>query len=147
MILVAYLSLIAAVVWITYQAGRPRSQRWLLNQPTSTQRGLLGMSLAGASLIFLIALSVPGLVSVSSAGVGLLALLALGALAYAAGVILWQGSLAFALRLGGWLLMAFPLVVPTTLTLTLPIVALLSVTLLPIDVGEQKAPAAYVAEP
>lgn len=50
--------------------------------------------------------------------------LAVGAVLSSTGSIVWQGSLAFALRLSGWLLMATALVVPSQLTLILPLLAI-----------------------
>jgi hypothetical protein len=60
----------------------------------------------------------------------------LGSIVYAAGLLGWRGGQALGLRVLGWILMAAALVVPSTLTLGLPLVALLALTLAPIP--EQK---------
>jgi hypothetical protein len=66
--------------------------------------------------------------------------LSLGSVVYAAGLLAWRGGQALGLRVLGWVLMAAALVIPSTLTLGLPVVALLALTLAPIP--EQKvAPA------
>jgi hypothetical protein len=58
-----------------------------------------------------------------------LAMLGAGGLLFAAGVIVWRGSAALALRALGWGLAVAALAVPSMLTLALPPVALLVVTL------------------
>jgi hypothetical protein len=64
-----------------------------------------------------------------------------GALGYAIGLGVWLDRAAFALRLSGWLLMAAALVVPSTLTLALPVVAAMVVTVadLPSGRGPQRS--------
>jgi hypothetical protein len=57
------------------------------------------------------------------------ALISLGAVAYAAGLLAWRGGQAVGLRILGWVLMVIALVIPSTLTLALPLVALLATTL------------------
>jgi hypothetical protein len=57
---------------------------------------------------------------------GLLAALGVGAVTFTVGVILRRWSGAERVRLGGWVLMALPLLVPSTLTLALPLVAALA---------------------
>ena len=58
-----------------------------------------------------------------------------GALLYAIGLGVWLDRAASALRLSGWLLMAAALVVPSTLTLALPGVAAMVVTVANIPSG------------
>jgi hypothetical protein len=60
----------------------------------------------------------------------------LGSIVYAAGLLAWRGGQALGLRVLGWVLMVAALVIPSTLTLGLPLVALLSLTLAPVP--EQK---------
>jgi hypothetical protein len=60
----------------------------------------------------------------------------LGSIVYAAGLLAWQGGRALGLRVLGWILMVAAFMFPTTLTLGLPMVALLALTLAPIP--EQK---------
>jgi hypothetical protein len=49
-----------------------------------------------------------------------------------AGLLAWRGGQALGLRILGWVLMVTALMIPSTLTLGLPLVALLAVTLAPI---------------
>jgi hypothetical protein len=58
-----------------------------------------------------------------------------GALLYAVGLGLWLDRTALGLRLSGWMLMAAALVVPSTLTLALPVVAAMVVTVANIPSG------------
>jgi hypothetical protein len=51
-----------------------------------------------------------------------------GSLFYLSGLVLWRGKAAFVLRLFGWLLLVVPALVPSTLSLSLPILAILAVT-------------------
>jgi hypothetical protein len=65
----------------------------------------------------------------SAAASVIAALAATGAALYGAGLLLWSGSAAWLLRLGGWTLMICAAAVPSHLTLLLPLVAALAVTL------------------
>jgi hypothetical protein len=56
----------------------------------------------------------------------------LGSIVYAAGLLAWRGGQALGLRVLGWILMVAALVIPSTLTLGLPLVAALALTLAPI---------------
>jgi chemotaxis signal transduction protein len=56
-----------------------------------------------------------------------------GAALYIAGVILWRGRTAYVVRFVGWLLVTAPLAVPSTLTLALPLAALLVVSLTEVE--------------
>jgi hypothetical protein len=58
--------------------------------------------------------------------------LSLGSAVYAVGLLAWRGGRALGLRVLGWVPMAAALVIPSTLTLGLPLVALLALTLAPI---------------
>jgi hypothetical protein len=62
------------------------------------------------------------------------AAVSLGGAVYAAGLLAWRGGQALGLRILGWVLMVMALVIPSTLTLGLPLVALLAVALAPIPV-------------
>lgn len=59
------------------------------------------------------------------------ALAATGAVSYGAGLLWWSGPAAWLLRLGGWTLMICAVAIPSHLTLLLPLVAALAVTLYP----------------
>jgi hypothetical protein len=65
----------------------------------------------------------------SALGIALLLALALGGTNFAAGVLRWRGASARRLRIVGWAAMMCALLVPTTLSLALPLVALLALTL------------------
>jgi hypothetical protein len=56
-----------------------------------------------------------------------------GSALYSAGAASWTGNPAFWLRGIGWILMAIACLVPSTLTLGLPLVALLAFALVPIS--------------
>ena len=60
------------------------------------------------------------------------AAVSLGGVVYAAGVLAWRGGQALGLRILGWVLLVTALVIPSTLTLGLPLVALLALALVPI---------------
>ena len=59
----------------------------------------------------------------SAVGSAIAALAATGAVSYGAGLLLWNGSAAWLLRLGGWTLMICTAAVPSHLTLLLPLAA------------------------
>jgi hypothetical protein len=61
----------------------------------------------------------------------LLTTMFLGSIAFMLGVILWRGRVALALRSIGWLLIVGAAAVPSTLTLALPLLAVLSLALSP----------------
>jgi hypothetical protein len=48
---------------------------------------------------------------------------------YAAGLLAWRGGQALGLRILGWILMVTAFAIPSTLTLGLPLVALLALAL------------------
>ena len=56
-----------------------------------------------------------------------------GSALFAIGAANWTGTTAFLLRCAGWLLMVIALVTPSTLTLGLPLVAVLAFALVPIS--------------
>jgi hypothetical protein len=60
------------------------------------------------------------------------AAVSLGGVVYAAGLLAWRGGQALGLRILGWVLMVTALAIPSTLTLGLPLVALLALALAPI---------------
>jgi hypothetical protein len=65
-----------------------------------------------------------------------------GAVTYLFGTLIGYGGLAVHLRWVGWIVIALPLVVPSTFSIALPLVALLAVTLRPLPSrpeGEQAA--------
>jgi hypothetical protein len=56
----------------------------------------------------------------------------LGGVVYAAGLLAWRGGQALGLRILGWVLLLMAFAIPSTLTLGLPLVALLALALAPI---------------
>ena len=54
-----------------------------------------------------------------------------GALLYLAGTLIWHGRVALSLRWVGWVILIVPLLIPSTFSLALPIVAGLALTLRP----------------
>jgi len=78
----------------------------------------------------------------------LTAAICVGAVIYLCGTVLGYGGLALRLRWVGWIVMTLPLVVPSTFSLALPIVALLAVTLRPLPPRpEREQPSADVVVP
>jgi hypothetical protein len=67
----------------------------------------------------------------SAVASAIVAIAAAGAVSYGAGLLRWSGPVAWLLRLGGWTLMICAAVIPSHLTLLLPLVAALAVTLYP----------------
>jgi hypothetical protein len=138
-VLLGYVFLAGVVAWMLGRRDRP----WVLRL---TEPGRRRVRLAAAVLD----------IAVGAVGVAVLGLqledpghllgwaigvaLSLGSVVYAAGLLAWRGGRALGLRVLGWVLMVAALVVPSTLTLGLPLVALLALTLAPVP--EQKlAPA------
>ena len=65
-----------------------------------------------------------------------------GATLMGLGVAVWWGRLAWCLRVGGWLLIAFGALVPSILTLTMPLVALSAFSLRRSDSRRHESPPA-----
>jgi hypothetical protein len=74
----------------------------------------------------------------SAAASAIAAIAVTGAVSYGAGLLRWSGSAAWLLRLGGWALMIGAAVVPSHLTLLLPLIAALAVTLYPSGPSHQE---------
>jgi hypothetical protein len=138
MIDVAYLVFLIALVWAVIRRRRP----WIRRVGGAGQQALrlttLALAIAiGALGCLVVAIQPPGQQGIYrwlgyAAGSTLLA----GALLCSIGLCIWLDRPAFALRLSGWMLMAAALVVPSTLTLALPVVAAMVVTLANIPSGE-----------
>lgn len=119
MIFIAYLTLLLAIFWLL--SGRPAASR------VDRVARLIAVPVA-------VALIVVGLLQISrhtatTAGNVLLVILALGAGTYLSGVLLWDWRTGRRLRAAGWVAVVVSLAVPTTLSLALPLVALLVPTL------------------
>jgi hypothetical protein len=140
---VAYLVFLIAIVWAVIRRRRP----WIGRVSGAGQQGLrlIAMVLAiaiGSLGCLVITIQPPGQHGIYRwLGYAVGSTMLVGALLYAIGVGVWLDRPAFALRLSGWILMAAALVVPSTLTLALPVVAALVVTVanLPSGRGPQRS--------
>jgi hypothetical protein len=144
----AYLVLLGAVVWAVVRRRRP----WVRRLGTAGRRRLrllvMVLTIAVAWLgVLLIAAQVPGQQSgiYRWSGYAVGAALLGGALLHAVGLSRWHGRAAFALRLSGWVLLTATLMVPSTMTLALPLAAAMVVTLatVPPDSGTQGRPVVH----
>jgi hypothetical protein len=131
--LLVYAFLAGVIVWAFGRRGGP----WILRLSAPGQQRV---RLAAAMLV----------TAVSAMGIAVLGLqlggddhahvlgwtigaaVSLGGAVYAAGLLAWRGGQALGLRILGWVLMVMALVIPSTLTLGLPLVALLALALAPI---------------
>ena len=130
MLLVAY----AFLAVVTALVLGPRGGPWLLRLSEPGQQrvrlaaGVLDTTV-GALGVAVLGLQLGAADHVHVLGWMIGALISLGAVAYAAGLLAWRGGQAVGLRILGWVLMVIALVIPSTLTLALPLVALLATTL------------------
>jgi hypothetical protein len=133
----AYLVLLIAIVWAVIRRRRP----WIRRVSAAGQQRLrltaMVLAIAVGSLGGLvIAIQPPGQHGIYRwSGYAVGSTMVAGALLYAIGLGVWLDRTAFALRLSGWVLMAAALVVPSTLTLALPVVAAMLVTVANIPPG------------
>lgn len=131
MLLVAYALLAGLLAWAFGRRGGP----WILRlREPSQQRVRLAAGLID-SVVSAVGLAVLGLQLGDQGhvlGWAIGAAVSLGAVLYAAGLLGWRGGRALGLRVLGWVLMAAAVMVPSTLTLGLPLVAVLALTLAPI---------------
>jgi hypothetical protein len=133
----AYLVFLIALVWAVIRRRRP----WISRISAASQQALrlIAMVLAiaiGSLGCLVIAIQPPGQHGIYRwLGYAVGSTMLVGALQYAIGLGIWLDRPAFALRLSGWMLMAAALVVPSTLTLALPVVAAMVVTLANIPSG------------
>ena len=140
---IAYLAFLIAMVWAVIRRRRP----WIGRVSGAGQQGLrltaMVLAIAIGSLgCLVIAIQPPGQHGIYRwLGYAVGSTMLVGALLYAIGLVVWLDRPAFALRLSGWMLMAAALVVPSTLTLALPVVAAMVVTLanLPSGQGPQRS--------
>jgi hypothetical protein len=123
MTFLAYLTLSVALLSLLGRETRGWLRRAGPQRELAVRMGALAAGVAAvlAALIFVEQAS--GLEFV------VLALLGAGGVLFAAGVVVWRGSAALVLRAVGWGLAVAALAVPSMLTLALPPVALLIVTL------------------
>ena len=132
MLLPAYALLAGVVAWALGRRGAP----WILRLGEAGQQrvrlagGMLDTVVAAVGIAVLARLAGDDHALVLGWMIG--AAVSLGSVVYAAGLLAWRGGHALGLRILGWVLMVVALVIPTTLTLGLPLVALLALTLAPI---------------
>jgi peptidoglycan/LPS O-acetylase OafA/YrhL len=145
MIALAYLVLLGAVAWAVVRWRRPWVRRLSGPGRRRLRLAMMVVTVAVAGLgVLLIAAQAPeeqsGIYRWTGYAVG--AALLGGALLYAVGLYRWHGGAAFALRLWGWVLVTAALMVPSTLTLALPLAAAMVVTLatVPPDTGTPRRP-------
>lgn len=130
MIFVAYLLLLLAVVWMARQLPNP----WLSRLNVRRQQTARTVAMIPAVLLVVLGVMLVGLQvgrdGPHSALSWLIAAMTLaGSLLYGLGVLAWDGRPAFLLRVIGWAMLVVALVIPSTATLALPLVALLVPTL------------------
>ena len=137
MIDIAYLVFLIALVWAVIRRRRP----WIRRVSSASQQALRLTAMVPAIAIgslgmLVIAIQPPGQQGIYRwLGYAVGSTMLVGALLYAIGLVVWLDRTGFALRLSGWMLMAAALVVPSTLTLALPVVAAMVVTLANIPSG------------
>jgi hypothetical protein len=133
----AYLVLLIALVWAVIRRRRP----WISRVSAASQQALrltaTVLAIAIGSLgCLVIAIQPPGQHGIYRwLGYAVGSTMLVGALLYAIGLVVWLDRSALALRLSGWMLMTAALVVPSTLTLALPVVAAMVVTLADVPSG------------
>jgi hypothetical protein len=127
-LLLAYAFLVGVIAWTLGRRGRP----WILRLSEPGQQrvrlaaGMLATAV-GAIGIAVLGLQLGDHAHVLGWTIG--GAVSLGSIMYAAGLLVWRGPQALGLRVLGWVLMVAALVIPSTLTLGLPLVALLALTL------------------
>jgi hypothetical protein len=136
-LLFAYAFLAGVIAWTLGRRGGP----WVLGLSEPGQQrvrlaaGMLDTAV-GVLGIAVLGLQLGGDDHAHLLGWTIGAAVGLGSIMYAAGLLAWRGGQALGLRALGWVLMVVAFVIPSTLTLGLPLVALLALTLAPIP--EQK---------
>jgi hypothetical protein len=131
-LLLAYALLAGVIAWTLGRRGGP----WILRLGEPVQQrvrlaaGMLDTAVAAVGIAVVAQLVGEDDALVLGWTIG--AAVSLGSVVYAAGLLAWRGGQALGLRVVGWVLMVVALVIPSTLTLGLPLVALLALTLAPI---------------
>jgi hypothetical protein len=132
-VLLAYAVLAGVIAWALDRRGGP----WVLRlgepgqQRARLAAGMLDTAV-GAIGIAVLGLQLAGDDHAPVLGWTIGAAVSLGSVLYAAGLLAWRGRQALGLRVLGWVLLVAGVVIPSTLTLGLPLVALLALTLAPI---------------
>jgi hypothetical protein len=124
--------------------ARQRTARGAASGARAADRHHVALRLFGAAVaaaVLALAVAVGSRTSVTQIGVIVVMAGAQGAIIFAAGLVFWDGMLGFALRTAGWGLMCISLLVPSTVTLGLPALALLVPTLVIARAGrDQRTP-------
>jgi hypothetical protein len=122
MILLAYGCLVVVLAAFLIRGGAFRLSR--RSELLARLLGMIGATATASIAVLLIAAD-------HATNVGLVALLMLlsGSILYLCGLALWHERAGFALRLIGWIFAVAALSIPSTLTLLLPLAALLVLTL------------------
>jgi hypothetical protein len=123
MVFLAYLTLSVALLSLLGRETRTWLRKAEPQRELAVRIGALAIGFAG------VVAAVVLLEGESGRELRLLASLAVGSSVFVLGVILWRGRAALMLRALGWVLAVGALAVPSILTLALPPVALLIVTL------------------
>jgi hypothetical protein len=132
MLFVSYAVFLSVVAFLLGRAVTERKEAsvWDTGYGSLTR----GVMLATSLIILLLSLPIAlDREHTSPLGNALWASVIVGSALYSAGAASWTGDRAFWLRGIGWILMAVAFVVPSTLTLGLPLVALLAFALVPIS--------------
>ena len=130
MLLLSYGFAAGVIAWAFGRRGGP----WILRlsepgrQRVRLAAGMLATAV-GAVGIAVLGLQLGGDDHAHMLGWMIGAAVSLGGVVYVAGLLAWRGGQALGLRILGWVLMVTALVIPSTLTLGLPVVALLVVPL------------------
>jgi hypothetical protein len=132
-VLLVYAFLAGVIVWAFGRRGGP----WILRlSEPGQQRVRLAAALLATAVsamgIAVLGLQLGGDDHAHVLGWTIGAAVSLGGAVYAAGLLAWREGQALGLRILGWVLMVMALVIPSTLTLGLPLVALLALALAPI---------------
>ena len=86
--------------------------------------GMIGATATASIALLLIASN-----HASTLGLVLLVMLCFGSVVYLCGLALWHERAGYGLRLAGWILAVSALAIPSTLTLLLPVVCVLALTI------------------
>ena len=133
MVLLAYAFLAGAIAWALGRRGGP----WILRlgevgrQRVRLCAGMLDTAVAAIGIAVL-GLQFGGDDHALVLGWTIGAAVTVGSVVYAGGLLAWRGGRALGLRVVGWVLVVAASAIPSTLTLGLPLVALLALTLAPI---------------
>jgi hypothetical protein len=132
-LLLAYGFVVGVITWAFGRRGGP----WILRLSETGQKrvrlaaGMLATAV-GAMGIAVLGLQLGGDGHAHVLGWTIGAAVSLGGVVYAAGLLAWRGGQALGLRILGWVLLLMAFAIPSTLTLGLPLVALLALALAPI---------------